>query len=456
MGVKVIASGRSLAVELRIAGVPVRVGASFCLTATLLTAERGPELPGLAWAAILLAVVLAQECGHALALARLGYAPRIWLHYLGGETFVAVTKPVGLARLVGAYLAGPLAGFALAGAADFAHRFHPSAWLHALGWTSAAWAACNLLPIAPLSGGKILLALLTKPLGARAKPAAHLLSLACIAVLAVIAGAWWPSFTAFVLLLFAAISNVAVLRDGRLAKKDAALAGRLREGYAALNAAPIDSARAHTIATELDSAAHSPTMRAYARELRAWAYLIERKPQAAENVLFTLLAGTIDPFLEGNVYLALEDYGRAIPLLADAVERKPEDRIGATLARALLHERRLDEAEALGEREWAGPRIFDQLMAAHFFAARYDAALRDGERWWAREQHPRCAFNLACTLARLGRLDEGGAWINRAVDAGWRDLKMLDEDPDLEPLRKSHAFHQARARLTSLGRATTG
>ena len=58
----------------------------------------------------------------------------------------------------------------------------------------------------------------------------------------------------------------------------------------------------------------------------------------------------------------------------------------------------------------------------------------------------------------------GGAWdipdelvhahltgVRNALDAGWRDLAGLDEDPDLAPLRVRPEWAPLRARLTSLG-----
>ncbi len=44
-------------------------------------------------------------------------------------------------------------------------------------------------------------------------------------------------------------------------------------------------------------------------------------------------------------------------------------------------------------------------------------------------------YDLACCLARLGKTDEAVAALNRAVEAGWLDVRHVQRDPDLASLR---------------------
>jgi tetratricopeptide (TPR) repeat protein len=213
------------------------------------------------------------------------------------------------------------------------------------------------------------------------------------------------------------------------------------------------AARALEIGEKLARAARSTAWKARARELQAWAHLVAGNLDAAEAVLERLPPGSEpDPLLEGSLYLARKEWKHAAVLLADALAQHENDDTAARLAHALIQDRRAEEALPLADRPYAGPKTFDQLVSALFYAKRLDEARALGLRWWAAQKNPRLAYNLACIDSRSGRADEACKWLDEAVGAGWRDLRLLDEDPDLEALRKLPAFHQVRARLTSLGR----
>jgi tetratricopeptide (TPR) repeat protein len=56
----------------------------------------------------------------------------------------------------------------------------------------------------------------------------------------------------------------------------------------------------------------------------------------------------------------------------------------------------------------------------------YEAAIEAGA------QSPTPAYNAACCYGLLGDSDEAFAWIDRAIEAGWRDVEHLKADTDLE------------------------
>jgi tetratricopeptide (TPR) repeat protein len=448
--------------------VPVRVFPGFWFMAGIASLEQHPSpWPFVRCAAVLLAAVLVEEWAHALALQRLGYAPRIWLHYLGGETFVATPKPSTVGKLTLAYLAGPAAGLALAGLGLVAYQVAPLDGFADVARVSGGWAIANLLPLQPLSGGKVVTAALTRPLGRHVKWVSHLISLVTAFALLVLVtpralafkhfvvvplAGRWPLFAVVVLFLIACLA-IAQLRDAFAVKTDQAAMTAIADGYRALNDQK-DAGRAISIARCFDREGEAPHVRARAKELLAWAHLVEENPEAAERAILRMPAGQEpDSFLEGCIYLALQQYSHAATFLSDAFERAPDDVRACQLAHALVKDNRLAEALPLADHAAIGAHTLNVLTAALFFAARYDEALRLEERSWALKQDPRTAFNLACTFARLGRIEEGAAWVGRAVDSGWRDLHVLDSDTDLEPLRKHPLYHEARARLTSLGRA---
>lgn len=65
-------------------------------------------------------------------------------------------------------------------------------------------------------------------------------------------------------------------------------------------------------------------------------------------------------------------------------------------------------------------------------------------------EEPIVHYNLACSLALLGRVDPALDALERAVALGYTDLAHLEEDPDLERARSSPRFaallRQLRAR----------
>jgi hypothetical protein len=143
---------------------------------------------------------------------------------------------------------------------------------------------------------------------------------------------------------------------------------------------------------------------------------------------------------------------RRAELLAEVFEAQPSDHAAAQLAHSLVEIDRLDDATRLLDDESAGPQLFTVMMAALFFGGRLPEAAHVGERSWAIAPAPLTAFNLACTRARMEEPEVAISWLDRALDAGWRDLQQLDEDPDLVTLRTRPDWAPLRARLTSLGR----
>ena len=438
--------------------MPVRIHPSYLGIALFLGANlRHGALATAAWIATLTAVILATSLAQAFAFRRFHHSPRIWLHLAGSETFVAEATPMAVSKQVVTYLAGPAAGALIAGFAWLLERaIGRQPMLHDLLRLSAGWTLFNCLPLHPLAGGKALGALLWTPFRAHRVAAAQVVSLlAAGALLVPLFYFGYGSLPAFALLFLCTFVNLSGLRQGLLQRADTRFAAPLRRGHQALHEK--DPARAHELARQVLDTARSSSVRAQAKELAAWAYLLEDNVAAAERTLKQMPPGREpDPYLEGRLYLRLGEFKYAAVLLTDALERRPHDLVTANLAHAFQKTDRFEEAVALLTRPCAGPHTFAQLMAPLYYAGRLQEAASVGERWFAVEKKPLTAFNLGCTLARLGRPDEAIAWLGRAVEAGWRDLKQLDEDADLEPLRKLHGFHQVRAQLTSLGRATTG
>ncbi|HUJ10713.1 MAG TPA: hypothetical protein VL171_11860 [Verrucomicrobiae bacterium] len=61
--------------------------------------------------------------------------------------------------------------------------------------------------------------------------------------------------------------------------------------------------------------------------------------------------------------------------------------------------------------------------------------------------NPLVFYNLACSYSLLKRVDEALAALTEALKRGYDDERWLNEDPDLDNLRKDNRFQKIRARL---------
>jgi Zn-dependent protease len=179
----------------RIAGIPVGASWSVLLIAALFAwSLAGSILPGLApglvpstyWLAAVVAAglffgsLLAHEVGHALVARRAGLRVRsITLWLLGGVAHLE-DEPSSPGDDLRVAIVGPAISLALAAgfgvaAAALAALGAPALAVAVLGWlavVNVALAVFNLIPAAPLDGGRVLRALLWRRHGNRARAAA--------------------------------------------------------------------------------------------------------------------------------------------------------------------------------------------------------------------------------------------------------------------------------------------
>ncbi len=90
--------------------------------------------------------------------------------------------------------------------------------------------------------------------------------------------------------------------------------------------------------------------------------------------------------------------------------------------------------------------------------SRHEEALRLDERLAAlRPDDPVIHYNLACSRALLGRVEEALDALRRAVRLGYDDFDHMDKDPDLASLRRDpryRAWRRAVHRTASSGGET--
>ena len=60
---------------------------------------------------------------------------------------------------------------------------------------------------------------------------------------------------------------------------------------------------------------------------------------------------------------------------------------------------------------------------------------------------PIARYNLACSLALIGKVDEAFSTLDHAIQLGYRDLAHLKHDKDLETLKKDPRYPQLIQKL---------
>ena len=224
-------------------GIPVRIHWMFWLMALVLgsNSEGAKEL--LIWVAALLVSILVHELGHAAVMRMYGLQPSITLYGMGGVTTHNWAQPFGVRPVLGPLeqiavsLAGPMAGFLLAGAVCggivlSGHRLLVHFGLpyginvipleigsllltdliRQILFISIFWGLVNLMPVYPLDGGQIareLLMLVNPRDGFRQS---LMLSTMVGVLLALVGWVLWQSMFAAFLFGFLAYQSFAMLQ----------------------------------------------------------------------------------------------------------------------------------------------------------------------------------------------------------------------------------------------------
>jgi Zn-dependent protease len=172
----------------RLGPFPVTVYPQFFLGAVLLGTMRGLDFGWqmLVWIAVVFISIVAHELGHAAVGRLLGGRPEIRLEMLGGVTYPQLRARPSSSRQFLLSLAGPVAGLMLGAAALALTRAMPlaegspaSLATRYIIETSIIWAVFNLLPILPLDGGQMMLAVIE---GVRRKPSETIASWVSVVV----------------------------------------------------------------------------------------------------------------------------------------------------------------------------------------------------------------------------------------------------------------------------------
>jgi Zn-dependent protease len=442
---------------MKIFGVPTKVeGSFFVLTAFLAFSRLSVPLLLVEWMVLVLVSVFLHELGHALAARSFGLSPSITLYSMGGLTSWPSAENLSPPRDIVISLAGPLTGLLVGGLVFmlsplFVRPGAPNLLLVAyydILWINVGWGLFNLLPMLPLDGGNVLRALEEWFSGRKEIFVAPLVSLLValgIALYAVSTGWLWVVFLGG---LFA-YTNGSYLFQKLRTRSDRKLRPLLEQAREALGNK--NYAEAAEIIRRVLGRAGTGELKSEATRLLIFLHIEEGNyEKAAEELNRLQVIYGNDPYLEGLVALERGEAAKAVPGLKAAFEAAPSKELGALLNRALILERRFEEALVLcghpAMKEVRRPLCVNLQLEA-FGEGAFEVSARAGQQAFEEEPDVDIAYNVGCAFARDSHIEASLKWLERAVDSGFSNRELFASDPDLDSLRHLPEFKRIEGRL---------
>jgi Zn-dependent protease/Flp pilus assembly protein TadD len=448
----------------RLFGIDVEIQAFFWVMAGLFGIPFINALPtkglGLViWILVVLVSVLVHELGHAFAMMRHGMKPSITLHGMGGHTSWNCVPNLTRPQHVIVSLAGPFAGFALAGVVFAVATFAPGLVLRAppaahlalqlLLWANLWWGILNLAPVLPFDGGHVLESALG-PSRVRITAVISMLAGAGLAIYFVSTNSIWMA------MLFArgAFLGWQRYQEAAVLEPIAGTARRVeRSPIPAEVAAVLQSAR-HALANEdydrairlaqeviagIDGAPSPAPAPFQAMEILASAHLAEGRLDLAESILVKAeRLGDPDVALVGALLLAQDKLPAARTVL-EAARAKGDDRkeVAGPLIQILIAQGEVARAAAVAFdiRESLSTDDARKMAEIALEHRVFDWSARLSQAVFERNKQPDDAYEVARALARDGQRDQALLWLKRAVDAGFSDTARAWSDEAFEALR---------------------
>jgi Zn-dependent protease len=431
--------------------IPVVVEPMFWLTTVMLgTSLRDGRLIAL-WVAVCFISILVHELGHAVAAMALGSAVSVRLYWFGGLTY---HEGFSRWRSVAVSLAGPFAGFLLAGVAyGLEWVWPPTTWMGSVFYSlvqyvNVWWGILNLLPVPPLDGGHVSQGVL----GPTRRRMAFLLGLltACGVVAWALTGKQYYVVFLFGFLGYGCYWEYQNARDVKPlapAPKPEPEPDALERGWKALRSG--DELEADRLGRLALVAAKKEAEVNAARDLLAWVALAGGNARAALSHLEKVQPPeAARPLTLAMAYETAGMADRALPHALAAVQKERTEAAAALAVRLLVARKQLDEAERLSrEFAWKAPatrdaRLADVAAARGDFggaAALYAAAFEAGQR-------ADDAYEAARSHARAGQVDRATEWLTRALEAGYDDLETVAQEPALAQVRTAPDISKRLAR----------
>ncbi len=400
-------------------GIPVRIEPWFFII-PLFGLQTRDMRGALIWSVIVFVAVMLHEFGHALAMRAYGFSPSITLHGLGGHTSYPESARPTPRQSFFVTLAGPGAGLTLGFIALAARHFitSPNADLQ-MALTDAVeinigLSIINLLPILPWDGGHVLDSGLHWATGKRRDRVVALFSIVGGGL--VVAFAVWQR--SILLGYFGAMG--------------------LFQGYGRWNLAgqgppPVTAVQSEDEEKRLQFALMSvvdPQQRAKLTEELAWVRLRKGDFAGARRAVNTMTGATPSISLQARLAATENDVDKVIQLLEPAGAGTENER--PLLMSALIAHERFDDAVALARKhvELAGSgstRLFEAGAYAQALELCTSERIRTGDGVHA--------YNEACCLCHLGRLEDAVTALQKAKALGYGGLAQIRTDDDLAQVR---------------------
>jgi Zn-dependent protease len=449
-------NGQRRFIQMKIAGIPVKVDISFLLIGVMLASPRlsHPSLL-VEWLIVVFISILIHELGHAFVCRAFGLSPQIQLYAMGGATSWSDNINISPQKNIAISLAGPFAGFLFYGVIFSVQSNFPDLLDSDLGrqlyrdllWVNLYWGLVNLLPVLPLDGGHVVDSieeLVTKKKGGLVAPAFSFIVAASVAFWA-FTTSWL--FMAILMGVFAWV-NLTALMQRYNAKRDKALDLPLEEAQHSFKNR--DGSLVVRQAQEILKSAGSEEVKCAAQQLLVQGLILENNIEEAKKELMRLQAvHGYDGAEQALLALEKDEWPRALPLMEYTYQSSPSAEMGVRYVQALIDARRLREAmTSISDPRLAqyATGLYALLQTAAFEAGDYDLSAEAGVLALERGGAPYIAYNVACAHARAGRSDQAMEWLKRAVDAGYSDFESLERDPDLAVLRENPDFETVCSR----------
>jgi len=442
---------------MKIFGIPVKIDPSFLFVCAVLAYSRlsQPKLL-IEWLIVIFVSILVHELGHALVVRLFGMSPQILLYSMGGLTSWTDEKGISHAKRVAISLAGPFAGFLFGGIVFLSGYKFPDLFADQFGkqtffdlmFVNLGWGIFNLLPILPLDGGNVAYSIeqmVTKKSNGVITRALSLLIAAGVGLWALSIGWLWV----VILMAIFALNNGRALLQLFQTDQDVSLRPLLDQARDAVK--NDDGATAVQLAKEAKKSAHSEEVEEEAQRILLIGLIlsgdIERAKKEADRLQAVYGHTALLRALAG---FERDQLPRAIPVIEYSYPTSPSPELNYTFADVLIAAGRFREASELiaGQQN---PRYaaasYVALQTAAFNSGEFGLSSEAGIQALERKKDPVIAYNIACAEARAGRADEALAWIERAVETGYRDVEAMVSDSDLETLRSRPEFDAICDRL---------
>lgn len=441
------AAGRNGLLSFRLFGFPVTIHASFLLIVLVLGYSARTGVSGaLLWLVVVTVSVIAHELGHAFVAKPAGGDPRIDLYMLAGLTTWHPGRASRLRR-VAVSVAGPAAGVVFGLLVLLAYgvvdpeqgTLLHDAFLSAV-FVNLGWGLLNLLPMLPLDGGQVVLALMPGDDDLVRIRRASYVSLAVAALVVVGALAMGDPIAAVLVLFFGAgnLQRVVALRQG-------ARGGDAGERLFAEADEALQRNDPETV-LRMFSGELPEAFALHAAVFRAIALLRLGRAREAQQQLVDLPPGFLDPVFEATVLLANGQDRLARERLAPALAANP----AGWAVRELVLVLRAQNADVVGVIGGLTGHAATGVLDALYLTGDYDAAAAWGERALATgATGPVVAYNTACAYARAGDAERALRSLGYAAELGWSDVRTAEEDPDLAAVRAAAGWPAVRERMVA-------